>query len=72
MALCEFTSLENSNAIINEVLELKSYNCLMKNETSKISETKNPPLEGREASSSLINEDLAPVAASKQIGRAHV
>ena len=29
-------------------------------------ETKNPPLEGREASSSLINEDLAPVPDSKR------
>ena len=45
----------------------------MKNETFKISETKNPPASipifsgvGREASSSLINEDLAPVAASNR------
>jgi len=49
----------------------------MKSESSKNSDSKNPPLEGREASeippsggggafSSLINEDLAPVPPSKR------
>ncbi|HQW43437.1 MAG TPA: NCS1 family nucleobase:cation symporter-1 [Chitinophagaceae bacterium] len=38
----------------------------MHKEYTKLSESKNPPSEGREASSSLINEDLAPVPPSKR------
>jgi nucleobase:cation symporter-1, NCS1 family len=38
----------------------------MNKENIKVSESKNPPSEGREASSSLINEDLAPIPQEKR------